>query len=140
MDRPLPQGVNSIPVVYCHPGEISPARLPSLIMIMNDKYQELNQTNQVIVIDCDKQRHLSGGTNITIQQRSSNTETLSLSSQNHHLTYFLFRPDPDFTFVMICEGLRRPERDILLIIQFLQEICILLRGTKIFTNFKTAAK
>lgn len=156
LKKEVPKGINSYPIIYSYPGEFPKNRIPSLIMIMNDRIKELNSSDNVIV------EHDKPLTEQSVQITSSNaststgqssttavaaetssttttttgTSTISVANQSlPNATYFMVRPDPDFTLTIICEQTKKQERDNH-IISFLQEITILLKGSRIFSNLR----
>lgn len=93
---------------------------------MNNRMKELN-TSDTVVIEHDS--------NNTIGNSSTG------SSSNHHnqlsglqnASYFLVRPDPNYTMALICESKRNDTQ----IIVFMQDICASLRETKILTSLRS---
>jgi hypothetical protein len=105
-----PKGIDSFPIIYSYPTELPKNHLPTLIMIMNNKYKELNGSDCVI----------------------------SLFDPQVNTTYFLLRPDPKMTFIVIFES-KKSEKDSY-VLTFLQEICSQLKGNKIFASLKPGVK
>lgn len=118
-------------------------------MIMTDRFKDLN-SSEGVVVEHDKpnsDEQLTSGA----QTSASSTTARQLNSNQHqygsnnnssgnplpNATYFLIRPDPDFTLAMICEQ-KKAERDSH-IVAFLQELTILLKGTKIFTSLRNGS-
>lgn len=109
--REAPKGVEQFPaVVSLPPGERPLTHWPNVIMMMGDRAAELNTLDKVVHFYDDK-----------VQS-----------------TYFLSRPEPHFTLVVIFDG-RKSEKD-LHIAAFLQEICSSLRNSKPFSTLKPGSK
>ncbi len=99
------------PAVVSLPGGERPVtHWPNVIMIMSDRSTELNALDKVVHFYDDK-----------VQSN-----------------YFLTRPEPHFTVVVIFDG-RKSERDSN-IVAFLQELTGSLRNTKPFTTLKPGSK
>ncbi|KAK2859105.1 hypothetical protein Q5P01_003725 [Channa striata] len=109
--REAPKGVEQFPAVVSLPsGERPLTHWPNVIMMMGDRATELNTLDKVVHFYDDK-----------VQS-----------------TYYLTRPEPDFTLVVIFDG-RKSEKD-LHIAGFLQEISGLLRNSKPFSTLKPGSK
>uniref|UniRef100_Q1L8F9-2 Isoform 2 of KICSTOR subunit 2 n=1 Tax=Danio rerio TaxID=7955 RepID=Q1L8F9-2 len=109
--REAPKGVDQFPAVVSLPGGERPVtHWPNVIMIMSDRSTELNTLDKVVHFYDDK-----------VQS-----------------TYFLARPEPHFTIVVIFDG-RKSERDSY-IVAFLQELIGSLRNSKPFTSLKPGSK
>ncbi|CAB1421787.1 unnamed protein product [Pleuronectes platessa] len=109
--REAPKGVEQFPAVVSLPtGERPLTHWPNVIMMMGDRAAELNTLDKVVHFYDDK--------------------VLS--------TYYLTRPEPHFTLVVIFDG-RKSEKD-LHIAAFLQEISSSLRNSKPFSILKPGSK
>lgn len=109
--REAPKGVEQFPAVVSLPsGERPLTHWPNVIMMMGDRAAELNTLEKVVHFYDDK-----------VQS-----------------TYYLSRPEPHFTLVVIFDG-RKSEKD-LQITSFLQEICGSLRNSKPFSTLKPGSK
>uniref|UniRef100_A0A8D3AE52 KICSTOR subunit 2 n=1 Tax=Scophthalmus maximus TaxID=52904 RepID=A0A8D3AE52_SCOMX len=109
--REAPKGVEQFPAVVSLPtGERPLTHWPNVIMMMGDRAAELNTLDKVVHFYDDK-----------VQS-----------------TYYLSRPEPHFTLVVIFDG-RKSEKD-LHIAAFLQEICGSLRNSKPFSSLKPGSK
>ncbi|XP_051974966.1 KICSTOR subunit 2-like [Xyrauchen texanus] len=109
--REAPKGVDQFPAVVSLPGGERPVtHWPNVIMIMSDRSTELNTLDKVVHFYDDK-----------VQS-----------------TYFLTRPEPHFTIVVIFDG-RKSERDSN-IVAFLQELTGSLMNSKPFTTLKPGSK
>lgn len=109
--REAPKGVEQFPAVVSLPsGERPLTHWPNVIMMMGDRAAELNTLDKVVHFYDDK-----------VQS-----------------TYYLTRPEPHFTLVVIFDG-RKSEKD-LHIAAFLQEISGSLRNSKPFSVLKPGSK
>ncbi|XP_069030601.1 KICSTOR subunit 2 [Embiotoca jacksoni] len=109
--REAPKGVEQFPAVVSLPsGERPLTHWPNVIMMMGDRAAELNALDKVVHFYDDK-----------VQS-----------------TYYLTRPEPHFTLVVIFDG-RKSEKD-LHIAAFLQEISGSLRNSKPFSTLKPGSK
>ncbi|XP_029969815.1 KICSTOR subunit 2 [Salarias fasciatus] len=109
--REAPKGVEQFPAVVSLPtGERPLTHWPNVIMMMGDRAAELNTLDKVVHFYDDK-----------VQS-----------------TYYLTRPEPHFTLVVIFDG-RKSEKD-LHIVAFLQETCSSLRNSKPFSTLKPGSK
>ncbi|XP_063067818.1 KICSTOR subunit 2 [Engraulis encrasicolus] len=109
--REPPKGVEQFPAVVSLPaGERPVTHWPNVIMIMSDRAAELNALDKVVHFYDDK-----------VQS-----------------TYFLSRPEPHFTLVLIFDG-RRSEKDSH-ITAFLLDITGNLRNTKALSWLKPGSK
>lgn len=109
--REAPKGVEQFPAVVSLPsGERPLTHWPNVIMMMGDRAAELNTLDKVVHFYDDK-----------VQS-----------------TYYLTRPEPHFTLVVIFDG-RKSEKD-LHIAAFLQEISSSLRNSKPFSTLKPGSK
>ncbi|XP_034019151.1 KICSTOR complex protein C12orf66 homolog [Thalassophryne amazonica] len=109
--REAPKGVEQFPAVVSLPsGERPLTHWPNVIMMMGDRAAELNTLEKVVHFYDDK-----------VQS-----------------TYYLTRPEPHFTLVVIFDG-RKSEKD-LHITAFLQEILVSLRNSKPFSILKPGSK
>lgn len=109
--REAPKGVEQFPAVVSLPsGERPLTHWPNVIMMMGDRASELNTLDKVVHFYDDK-----------VQS-----------------TYYLTRPEPHFTLVVIFDG-RKSEKD-LHITAFLQEISGSLRNSKPFSTLKPGSK
>lgn len=109
--REAPKGVEQFPAVVSLPsGERPLTHWPNVIMMMGDRAAELNTLDKVVHFYDDK-----------VQS-----------------TYYLTRPEPHFTLVVIFDG-KKSEKD-LHIAAFLQEISSSLRNSKPFSTLKPGSK
>lgn len=109
--REAPKGVEQFPAVVSLPsGERPVTHWPNVVMMMGDRASELNTLEKVVHFYDDK-----------VQS-----------------TYYLARPEPHFTLVVIFDG-RKSEKD-LNITAFLQEITSSLRNSKPFSTLKPGSK
>lgn len=109
--REAPKGVEQFPAVVSLPsGERPLTHWPNVIMMMGDRAAELNTLDKVVHFYDDK-----------VQS-----------------TYYLTRPEPHFTLVVIFDG-RKSEKDVH-ITSFLQEISSSLRNSKPFSTLKPGSK
>ncbi|KAK1789969.1 hypothetical protein P4O66_002288 [Electrophorus voltai] len=109
--REAPKGVDQFPAVVSLPGGERPlTHWPNVIMIMSDRASELNSLDKVTYFYDDK-----------VQS-----------------TYFLTRPEPHFTLVVIFDG-RKSEKDSN-VVAFLQELAASLRNSKPFSTLKPGSK
>ncbi|KAF7229384.1 KICSTOR subunit 2 [Nothobranchius furzeri] len=109
--REAPKGVEQFPAVVSLPsGERPLTHWPNVIMMMSDRAAELNTLDKVVQFYDDK-----------VQS-----------------TYYLSRPEPHFTLVVIFDG-RKSEKD-QHITAFLQEISSSLRNSKPFSILKPGSK
>ncbi|XP_028810692.1 KICSTOR subunit 2 [Denticeps clupeoides] len=109
--REPPKGMDQFPAVVSLPGGERPlTHWPNVIMIMTDHSAELNALDKVVHFYDDK-----------VQS-----------------AYFLTRPEPHFTLVVIFDG-RKSEKDSH-IITFLLEISSSLRNNKTFISLKPGSK
>ena len=103
--------MDQFPAVVSLPGGERPlTHWPNVIMIMSDRASELNSLDKVMHFYDDK-----------VQS-----------------TYFLARPEPHFTLVVIFDG-RKSEKDSH-VVAFLQEISTSLRNSKPFSTLKPGSK
>lgn len=112
--REAPRGVEQFPAVVSLPAgaaaERPLAHWPNVIMMMGDRAAELNTLDKVVHFYDDK-----------VQS-----------------TYYLTRPEPHFTLVVILDG-RRSEKE-LHISAFLLDISASLRNSKPFSSLKPGSK
>ncbi|XP_015239404.1 PREDICTED: UPF0536 protein C12orf66 homolog [Cyprinodon variegatus] len=109
--REAPKGVEQFPAVVSLPsGERPLTHWPNVIMMMSDRATELNALDKVVQFYDDK-----------VQS-----------------TYYLTRPEPHFTLVVIFDG-RKSEKE-QHITSFLQEISSSLRNSKPFSILKPGSK
>ncbi|CAN9508513.1 unnamed protein product [Ophioblennius macclurei] len=109
--REAPKGVEQFPAVVSLPsGERPLTHWPNVIMMMGDRAAELNALDKVVHFYDDK-----------VQS-----------------TYFLCRPEPHFTLVVIFDG-RKSEKD-QHIAPFLLEVCSSLRNSKPFATLKPGSR
>lgn len=109
--REAPKGVDQFPAVVSVPGGERPLNhWPNVIMIMSDRANELNTLDKVTYFYDDK-----------VQS-----------------TYFMTRPEPHFTLVVIFDG-KKAEKDSH-IVGFLHEISGSLRNSKPFSTLKPGSK
>ena len=105
-----PKGIDSFPVIYCYPTEMTKSHLPPLIMIINNKNKELNSSDSVV----------------------------SLFDHQLNSTYFLIRPDPRITLTVVLETKKSPKDTY--ICNFMQEMCCQLRNNKVLAALKPGIK
>ncbi|XP_062861394.1 KICSTOR subunit 2 [Trichomycterus rosablanca] len=109
--REAPKGVDQFPAVVSVPGGERPLNhWPNVIMIMSDRCNELNTLDKVSHFYDEK-----------VQS-----------------TYFLTRPEPHFTLVVIFDG-KKAEKDSH-VVAFLQEISSSLKNSKPFSTLKPGSK
>ncbi|XP_048844265.1 KICSTOR subunit 2 [Brienomyrus brachyistius] len=108
--REAPKGVDQFPAVVSLPSERPVTHWPSVIMIMSDRASDLNSLDKVVHFYDDK-----------VQS-----------------TYFLTRPEPHFTIVVIFDS-KKSEKESH-IVSFLQELSGSLRNSKPFTTLKPGSK
>ncbi|XP_042191852.1 KICSTOR subunit 2 [Callorhinchus milii] len=108
--REAPKGVDQYPAVVSLPSERPLIHWPNVIMIMSDRAGELNTLDKVVHFYDDK-----------VQS-----------------TYFLTRPEPQFTLVVIFES-RKSEKDSHFI-AFLNELSSSLKNSKPFATLKPGSK
>ncbi|KFO24502.1 hypothetical protein H920_13988 [Fukomys damarensis] len=108
--REAPKGVDQYPAVVSLPSDRPVMHWPNVIMIMTDRTSDLNSLEKVVHFYDDK-----------VQS-----------------TYFLTRPEPHFTIVVIFES-KKSERDSHFI-SFLNELSLALKNPKVFANLKPGSK
>ncbi|NXC24174.1 CL066 protein, partial [Campylorhamphus procurvoides] len=108
--REAPKGVDQYPAVVSLPSDRPVMHWPNVIMIMSDRTSDLNSLEKVVHFYDDK-----------VQS-----------------TYFLTRPEPHFTIVVIFES-KKSERDYHFI-SFLNEISHSLKNSKAFASLKPGSK
>ena len=108
--REAPKGVDQYPAVVSLPSDRPVMHWPNVIMIMSDRTSDLNSLEKVVHFYDDK-----------VQS-----------------TYFLTRPEPHFTIVVIFES-KKSERDSHFI-SFLSEISLALKNPKVFASLKPGSK
>lgn len=108
--REAPKGVDQYPAVVSLPGDRPVMHWPNVIMIMTDRSSDLNTLDKVVHFYDDK-----------VQS-----------------TYFLTRPEPHFTIVVIFES-KKSEKDSHFI-SFLNEISHSLKNAKAFATLKPGSK
>ncbi|KAE8615431.1 hypothetical protein XENTR_v10008516 [Xenopus tropicalis] len=108
--REAPKGVDQYPAVVSLPNDRPIMHWPNVIMIMTDKSADLNTLEKVVHFYDDK-----------VQS-----------------TYFLTRPEPNFTIVVIFES-KKSERDSHFI-SFLNELSHSLKGSRAFASLKPGSK
>ncbi|XP_015710951.1 KICSTOR complex protein C12orf66 homolog isoform X3 [Coturnix japonica] len=108
--REAPKGVDQYPAVVSLPSDRPVMHWPNVIMIMTDRTSDLNTLEKVVHFYDDK-----------VQS-----------------TYFLTRPEPHFTIVVIFES-KKSERDSHFI-SFLNEISHSLKNSKAFASLKPGSK
>ncbi|KAM4747079.1 KICSTOR subunit 2 [Rhinophrynus dorsalis] len=108
--REAPKGVDQYPAVVSLPSDRPVMHWPNVIMIMTDKSSDLNTLEKVVHFYDDK-----------VQS-----------------TYFLTRPEPHFTIVVIFES-KKSERDSHFI-SFLNEISHSLKSSRVFASLKPGSK
>ncbi|KAL0611919.1 KICSTOR complex protein C12orf66 [Plecturocebus cupreus] len=108
--REAPKGVDQYPAVVSLPSDRPVMHWPNVIMIMTDRTSDLNSLEKVVHFYDDK-----------VQS-----------------TYFLTRPEPHFTIVVIFES-KKSERDSHFI-SFLNELSLALKNPKVFASLKPGSK
>ncbi|XP_061662954.1 KICSTOR subunit 2 [Syngnathoides biaculeatus] len=109
--REAPKGVEQFPAVVSLPsGERPLTHWPNVVMMMSDRAAELDAPDKVVHFYDDK-----------VQS-----------------TYYLARPEPHFTLVVILDG-KKSDKD-LGVVAFLQEMCASLRNSKPFGGLKPGSK
>ncbi|XP_063303150.1 KICSTOR subunit 2 [Pelobates fuscus] len=108
--REAPKGVDQYPAIVSLPNDRPIMHWPNVIMIMADKSPDLNTLEKVVYFYDDK-----------VQS-----------------TYFLTRPEPNFTIVVIFES-KKSERDSHFI-SFLNEISHSLKSSRVFASLKPGSK
>ncbi|KAM9673763.1 KICSTOR subunit 2 isoform 3-T3 [Trichechus inunguis] len=108
--REAPKGVDQYPAVVSLPSDRPVMHWPNVIMIMTDRTSDLNSLDKVVHFYDDK-----------VQS-----------------TYFLTRPEPHFTIVVIFES-KKSERDSHFI-SFLNELSLALKNPKVFASLKPGSK
>ncbi|XP_072257390.1 KICSTOR subunit 2 [Pyxicephalus adspersus] len=108
--REAPKGVDQYPAVVSLPTDRPVMHWPNVIMIMTDKSADLNTLEKVVYFYDEK-----------VQS-----------------TYFLTRPEPHFTFVVIFES-KKSEKDSHFI-SFLNELSHSLKSSRVFASLKPGSK
>ncbi|XP_067906442.1 KICSTOR subunit 2 [Heterodontus francisci] len=108
--REAPKGVDQYPAVVSLPTDRPLIHWPNVIMIMTDRAAELNTLDKVVHFYDDK-----------VQK-----------------TYFLTRPEPQFTIVVIFDS-RKSEKDSHFL-SFLNELSSSLKNSKPFASLKPGSK
>lgn len=108
--REAPKGVDQFPAVVSLPGDRPVIHWPNVIMIMSDRAADLNTLDKVVHFYDDK-----------VQS-----------------TYFLTRPEPHFTIVVIFES-KKSEKDAHFV-SFLNELSSSLKNSKPFASLKPGSK
>ncbi|KAM8974703.1 KICSTOR subunit 2 [Pelodytes ibericus] len=108
--REAPKGVDQYPAIVSLPNDRPVMHWPNVIMIMSDKSTDLNTLEKVVYFFDDK-----------VQS-----------------TYFLTRPEPNFTIVVIFES-KKSERDSHFI-SFLNELSHSLKSSRVFSSLKPGSK
>lgn len=108
--REAPKGVDQYPAVVSLPSDRPVMHWPNVIMIMTDRASDLNSLEKVVHFYDDK-----------VQS-----------------TYFLTRPEPHFTIVVIFES-KKSERDSHFT-SFLNEMSYSLKNSKAFASLKPGSK
>lgn len=108
--REAPKGVDQYPAVVSLPSDRPAMHWPNVIMIMTDKSVDLNTLEKVVYFYDDK-----------VQS-----------------TYFLTRPEPHFTLVVIFES-KKSEKDSHFI-SFLNELSHSLKSSRVFASLKPGSK
>ncbi|XP_037371007.1 KICSTOR subunit 2 [Talpa occidentalis] len=108
--REAPKGVDQYPAVVSLPSDRPVLHWPNVIMIMTDRAAELSGLDKVVHFYDDK-----------VQS-----------------TYFLTRPEPHFTLVVIFES-KKSERDSHFV-SFLNEVSLALKNPKVFASLKPGSK
>lgn len=103
-----PNGVDTFPIIYSYPLDKRPSHLPALIIFIDNHHRELDTVEPSIAYYYDNQAQS---------------------------TFFLTRPDPKMTFIVTFEQTQKHEKDEN-IVNFIQEINLLLKGSKMFLNLK----
>lgn len=159
-----PTGIKTYPIVYAYPVEFPQNHMPSLIMTMGERRKELNSSDTVLVmhnrpnaVHGDHHQHQHHHTNnggspgspmmvgpgsigpaqIKVHNIATSGTSNTSSSNNNSIpnaTYFLIRPDPLFTLIMICE---KPRADTEAIVKFMTDLTSLLKGSRIFAALRS---
>lgn len=108
--REAPKGVDQYPAVVSLPTDRPVMHWPNVIMIMTDKSADLNTLEKVVYFYDEK-----------VQS-----------------TYFLTRPEPHFTLVVIFES-KKSEKDSHFI-SFLNELSHALKSSRVFASLKPGSK
>ncbi|XP_032893983.1 KICSTOR complex protein C12orf66 homolog [Amblyraja radiata] len=108
--REAPKGVDQYPAVVSLPSDRPLIHWPNVIMIMSDRAAELNTLDKVVHFYDDKVQ----------------------------CTYFLTRPEPQFTIVVIFDS-RKSEKDSHFL-SFLNELSTSLKNSKHFASLKPGSK
>ncbi|KAM9310960.1 KICSTOR subunit 2 [Gastrophryne carolinensis] len=108
--REAPKGVDQYPAVVSLPSDRPAMHWPNVIMIMMDRSADLNTLEKVVHFYDEKVPS----------------------------TYFLTRPEPHFTLVVICES-KKSEKDSHFI-SFLNELSHSLKSSRIFASLKPGSK
>ncbi|KAI0221223.1 hypothetical protein LSAT2_027374 [Lamellibrachia satsuma] len=105
-----PKGLDSYPAIFSYPADREERHWPSVISILNDRADDLSTQEKVVYF----------------------------SDERLQCTYFLTRVEPRLTFVVIFEQ-KKSERDSF-VNNFLSDICLHLRCTKLFASLKPGSK
>ncbi|XP_063783641.1 KICSTOR subunit 2 [Pseudophryne corroboree] len=108
--REAPKGVDQYPAIVSLPSDRPVMHWPNVILLMTDKSADLNTLEKVVHFYDDK-----------VQR-----------------TYFLTRPEPHFTIVVIFES-KKSERDSHFI-SFLNELSHSLKSSRVFASLKPGSK
>ncbi|XP_021567136.1 UPF0536 protein C12orf66 homolog [Carlito syrichta] len=108
--REAPKGVDQYPAVVSLPGDRPALHWPNVIMLMTGRTADLSSLEKVVHFYDDKAQS----------------------------TYFLTRPEPHFTLVVIFES-KKSERDSHFI-SFLNELSLALKNPKVFASLKPGSK
>ncbi|XP_053318013.1 KICSTOR subunit 2 [Spea bombifrons] len=108
--REAPKGVDQYPAIVSLPNDRPVMHWPNVIMIMSDKSSDLNTLEKVVYFYDEK-----------VQS-----------------TYFMTRPEPHFTIVVIFES-KKSERDSHFI-SFLNELSHSLKSSRVFASLKPGSK
>ncbi|XP_006633866.1 KICSTOR subunit 2 [Lepisosteus oculatus] len=108
--REAPKGVDQYPAVVSLPSDRPVTHWPNVIMIMSNRATDLNTLDKVVHFYDDK-----------VQS-----------------TYFLTRPEPHFTIIVIFDS-KKSEKDSHLV-SFLQELSSSLKNSKPFASLKPGSK
>ncbi|XP_074077157.1 KICSTOR subunit 2, partial [Macrotis lagotis] len=108
--REAPKGVDQYPAVVSLPSDRPVMHWPNVIMIMTDRTSDLNTLEKIVHFYDDK-----------VQS-----------------TYFLTRPEPHFTIVVIFES-KKSEKDSHFL-SFLNELSHALKNPKVFASLKPGSK
>uniref|UniRef100_A0A5F8G1Y6 KICSTOR subunit 2 n=2 Tax=Monodelphis domestica TaxID=13616 RepID=A0A5F8G1Y6_MONDO len=108
--REAPKGVDQYPAVVSLPSDRPVMHWPNVIMIMTDRTSDLNTLEKIVHFYDDK-----------VQS-----------------TYFLTRPEPHFTLVVIFES-KKSEKDSHFL-SFLNELSHALKNPKVFASLKPGSK